>query len=80
MFLDLKHHWNINVSTWIIQAVPGEKVSILGGHSIILSKKSVYVRFLFRTVSKVRDISLYSLKIVDRKEILCTVSNSGIYC
>jgi hypothetical protein len=27
-----------------------------------------------------RDISLYSSKIVDKKEILRTVSNSGIYC
>jgi predicted transport protein len=25
-------------------------------------------------------ISLYSSKIVDNKEILCTVSNTGIYC
>jgi predicted transport protein len=27
-----------------------------------------------------RDISLYSSKIVDNKEILRTVSNTGIYC
>jgi hypothetical protein len=27
-----------------------------------------------------RAISLYSSKIVDKKEILCTVSNTGIYC
>jgi hypothetical protein len=26
------------------------------------------------------DISLYSFKIVDKKEILLTVSNTGIYC
>jgi hypothetical protein len=25
-------------------------------------------------------ISLYSSKIVDKKEILCTVSNTSIYC
>jgi hypothetical protein len=27
-----------------------------------------------------RDISLYSFKFVDKKEILLTVSNTGIYC
>jgi hypothetical protein len=27
-----------------------------------------------------RAISLYSSKTVDKKEILCTVSNAGIYC
>jgi hypothetical protein len=27
-----------------------------------------------------RAISLYSFKIVDKKDILCTVSNTGIYC
>jgi hypothetical protein len=27
-----------------------------------------------------RVISLYSSKTVDKKEILCTVSNTGIYC
>jgi predicted transport protein len=27
-----------------------------------------------------RDISLYSSKIVDKKEILRAVSNTGIYC
>jgi hypothetical protein len=27
-----------------------------------------------------RAISLYSSKIVDKKEIFCTVSNTGIYC
>jgi len=27
-----------------------------------------------------RDISLYSCKIVDKKEILCTVSDTSIYC
>jgi hypothetical protein len=27
-----------------------------------------------------RAISLYSFKTLDKKEILCTVSNTGIYC
>jgi hypothetical protein len=27
-----------------------------------------------------RAISLYRSKIVEKKEILCTVSNTGIYC
>jgi hypothetical protein len=43
----------------------------------ILSKNSVYVRVLFWTVS---EVSLYSCKIVDKKEILRTVSNAGFYC
>jgi hypothetical protein len=30
--------------------------------------------------SRGRDISLYSSKIVDKKEILGTVSNTDIYC
>jgi hypothetical protein len=38
----------------------------------------MYVRVLngFRD----RAVSLHSCKIVDKKEILCTVSNIGIYC
>jgi hypothetical protein len=35
---------------------------------------------LFRTVSEMGAISLYSSKIVDKKEILSTVSNTDIYC
>jgi hypothetical protein len=46
---------------------------------VILSKKKkcICTCVLFRTVS---EISLYSCKIVDKKEILRTVSNAGTYC
>jgi hypothetical protein len=46
---------------------------ILGGHSISHSK----VTFLGYKVSAV---SLHSSKIVDKKEVLRTVSNTSIYC
>jgi hypothetical protein len=56
----------------------GGKAIILAGYSIGHSKqKIVYV--LFRKVSEIRVISLYSSKIVDKKEILHTVSNTGNY-
>jgi hypothetical protein len=48
--------------------------------SDILSKKSVYVHVPYSDGSRDRIISLYSSKIVDKKEILCTVSNTSIYC
>jgi hypothetical protein len=44
--------------------------------SVILSKKLYMYMCGFRD----RDILLYSSKIVDKKEILHTVSNTGIYC
>jgi hypothetical protein len=61
-----------------IQNVPGGKVSILEGHSIGHSKQKIYmymcpVPYGFRN----RAISLCSSKIT---EILCTVSNTSIYC
>jgi hypothetical protein len=50
--------------------IPGEKVNILGGHTICHYKqKSVPLHVLFRTVSETV-ISLYSSKIVDNKHIL----------
>jgi hypothetical protein len=47
--------------------------------SVILSKKCVCTCVLFQTF---RDgaVSLNSSKIVDKKEILHTVSNTNIYC
>jgi hypothetical protein len=55
--------------------VPGGKVNILGGHSIGHSKqKSIYVHASYS------ERFLYSSKIVDKKEMLHTVSNTGIYC
>jgi hypothetical protein len=48
--------------------------------SVILSKKAYM--YMSSTLNGFRDraISLYSSKIVDKKEILPTVSNRGIYC
>jgi hypothetical protein len=64
-----------------IQNVPGGKVNSLGGHSISHSNKKVYMCMCpipngFRD----RAISLYISKIVGKKEILRTVSNTDIYC
>jgi hypothetical protein len=55
-----------------IQCAPGGKVSIQGGHSIGHSKQKnvICTCVLLRRVSE----------IVDKKEILRTVSDTGIYC
>jgi hypothetical protein len=49
--------------------------------SVILSRKEVYM-YMYPIPNGFRDksISLYSSKIVDKKEILRTISNAGIYC
>jgi predicted transport protein len=64
-----------------IQGVPGGKVSILGDHSVGYSKEKLYI-CVCAIPNGFRDmlISLYSSKIVDKKEILRAVSNTGIYC
>jgi predicted transport protein len=49
--------------------VPGGNINTLGDHSISHSKQNID-----------RAISLNSSKTVDRKKILRTVSNTGIYC
>jgi hypothetical protein len=86
------HYWNIQVSFLggllsgllydtltidNIQDVPGENVNILGGHSIGHSKETVYM-YLCPIPNGFRDraVSLYSSKIVDKKQILRTVSNN----
>jgi hypothetical protein len=48
--------------------------------SVILSKKLYMYMCPIPNGFRDRDISLYSSKIVDKKEILRTVSNTGIYC
>jgi hypothetical protein len=67
-----------------IQSVPGGKVNILGGHiaSVILSKKVYMYSYMCPILNDFRGraISLSSSKIVEKKEILRTVSNTGIYC
>jgi hypothetical protein len=62
------------------QDVPEGKVTILRGHSIGHSKKKgVYICSILNGF-RYRAISLYISKIVDKKELLCTVSNTGLYC
>jgi hypothetical protein len=41
---------------------------------------SCYYERVLSSVPLVRAISLYSSRIVDKKEMLRTVSNTGIYC
>jgi hypothetical protein len=64
-----------------IQGVPGGNISILGGHSIGYFKQRNYICACpipngFRDTA----ISPYNSEIVDNKEILRTVSNTGINC
>jgi hypothetical protein len=64
-----------------IQNVPQEKVNILGGHSIGHSKQKLCM-YMCPIPNGFRDraISLYISKIIDKKETLRIVSNTGIYC
>jgi hypothetical protein len=48
--------------------------------SVILSKKVYTYMCPIQNGFRHRDISVYSSKIVDKKEILRTVSNTGICC
>jgi hypothetical protein len=63
-----------------IQDVPGGKVSILGGDNIGHSRKKNYM-CMCPIPNGFQDsvISLYSSKIVNKKELLPTVSHSDIY-
>jgi hypothetical protein len=66
-----------------MQGVPGGKVNIMEGHtlvSVILCKKVYMCMCLISNGFRDRAISLYSTKIVDKTEILRTVSNTAIYC
>jgi hypothetical protein len=71
----------ISLSLSLIQNVPGGKANILGGHSIGHSKKKIYT-FICSIPNgfRIGAISLYSSETVDKKEILRSVSNTGIYC
>jgi hypothetical protein len=54
---------------------------ILGGHNIGRSKQKLYMYICpIPNGFRVKAISLYSSKIVNKKERLRTVSNTGIYC
>jgi hypothetical protein len=48
--------------------------------SVILSKNVYMYMCLIPNGFRDSSISLYSSKIIDKKEILRTVSNTGIYC
>jgi hypothetical protein len=65
----------------IYTGVSGAKFNILGGHDIGHSKQKVYM-YMCPIPNGFRDraISLYTSKIVYKKEILPTVSNAGICC
>jgi hypothetical protein len=60
------------------------RVSILEGHSIGHSKQKIIYVYIYMcyipNCFQDRAISLFSSKIVDKKEILRTVSNTDIYC
>jgi hypothetical protein len=63
-----------------IQGVSKGKFNILGGHSIGHSKQKAFMYMCpLSNGFRDRDISLYSSKILDKKEILRTASNIGIY-
>jgi hypothetical protein len=71
------------IVTTLIQGVLGVMINIQGGHSIGHSKKKNCIRTYMCPIPngfRDRAIPLYSSKTVDKKEILRTVSNSGIYC
>jgi hypothetical protein len=65
-----------------IQDISGGEVNILGGHIIGHSKQKKVYTYMCPIPNSFRDraISLYSSKIVDKKEILHTVFNTSIYC
>jgi hypothetical protein len=71
----------VTVNCFFIQSVARGKVNILGCYSIGHSKQKVYM-YMCPIPDGFRDrgISLCSSYIVDKKEILRTVSNTGIYC
>jgi hypothetical protein len=65
-----------------IQGVPRGNVNILGGHSIGHSKQNIVYIYTCPIPNGFRGrvISLHSSKIVDNKQIIRTVSITGIYC
>jgi predicted transport protein len=63
-----------------IQGVPRGEVNILWGHSVGHSKLKMNVHVSYFERFRERAISLNSSKNNDKKEILRTVSNTGIYC
>jgi hypothetical protein len=66
----------INECTYVYRMSHDERSII----SVILNKKVYMYTCLIPNGFRDKATSLYSSKIVDRKEILCTVSNTDIYC
>jgi hypothetical protein len=71
-----------HIISWIVYRMSQEERVIFWEVtvSIILSKKVYMHMFPIPNGFRDRDISPYSSKIVDKKEILRTVSNTSIYC
>jgi hypothetical protein len=65
---------------YIYTGCPRRKGHVVGGHSIGHSNQKTYA-YMSPIPNGFRDtdISLYSFKIVDKKEILRSVFNTGIY-
>jgi hypothetical protein len=81
MVTQIHSHVRHSISFDAIQSVPRGKFSIPGGHNIGHCEQKIYM-YMCAIPNGFRDrtISLYSSKIVDKKEILRTDSNTVIYC
>jgi hypothetical protein len=78
-FLILAHVCTASVAQ-TIQYVAGGKLNIVGDHSIGYCKQILFIYMCpIPNGFRHRAISLYSSEIVNKKEILCTVSKTGIY-
>jgi hypothetical protein len=73
-FLWIFNNFKLSCNT---QDVPGGKDNIMEGHIINYFKQK---KIAYTYMCPIPKGSLYSSKIVDKKEILRTVSNTGIYC
>jgi hypothetical protein len=71
-----------NLTPCIYTGCPKRKVNILGGHSIGHSKQKQMYIYMCPIPNDFRDkaTSLSGSKIFDKKEILRTVYNTGVYC
>jgi hypothetical protein len=82
LFLYLRAQKNEISILLVYIGLPRGKVNILDGHSIGDSKQKSVNMYMYPIPNAFLDtaISLYSSKAVDKKEILRTVSNTGICC
>jgi hypothetical protein len=65
----------------IIWNIPGGNFSIVGGHRLFILSKMAYM-YMCPILNGFQDraISLNTSKFVDKKEILCSASNTDICC